>query len=165
MTYEKEIEKANTISDIFEIVKRIVREYLGHEQAGLMVGLTDLGAHQNGFIGAFYSLVSNMIILNKKPMIRILQTKPEYYNYYLFHVILHEYIHAIGSYDEKQTRQLVLEVSTHYFGDEHILTQFAAHIEKFIPHLSFPGYGYQLPEDLNIEFVRGIDKKNTDYIR
>ena len=164
MDYEKELKKAKTFADIFEIVKEMVREFLGAEQTGLLVGVTDLGAHSRGFIGAFYSLNANMIIINKKPLARILQTSPSIYNYYLFHVMLHEYIHSIGSYDEAQTRPLVHEVSHHYFGEGHIVTQLASNIEKFIPNLTYPVQGFQPPQDINIEFVRGIDKKNTNYI-
>ena len=147
------------------IVKGLVMEYLGAEQAGLMVGVSDLGAHSQGFIGAFYSLNSNMIIINKKPLARILQTNPSLYTHYLFHVMLHEYIHSIGSYDERQTRQLVHEMSRHYFGSDHLVTQLSSNIEKFIPNLSYPSIsGFQEPEDINIEFVKGIDRKNINYI-
>ena len=165
MNHETEVKKAKTISDIFEIVKEIVREYIGTEQAGLMVGVSDLGAHSQGFIGAFYSLNSNMIIINKKPLARILQTNPSLYNYYLFHVMLHEYIHSIGSNDEQQTRQLVYEMSHHYFGNNHLVTQLSHNIEKFMPNLAYPNInGFQEPEDINIEFVKGIDRKNINYI-
>ena len=164
MEHEKELKKAKTFADIFEIVKEIVREYIGAEQAGLIVGVTDLGIHNQGFIGAFYSLDANMIIINKKPLARILQTNPSLYNYYLFHVMLHEYVHSIGSYDEAQTRQLVHEISEHYFGNNHVVTQLASNIEKFLPHLTYPVQGFQPPQDINIEFVKGIDRKNTNYI-
>ena len=165
MDYQKELQKAKTISDIFEIVKEMVREYLGMEQAGLMVGVSDLGAHSQGFIGAFYSLNANMILINKKPLARILQTNPSLYIYYLFHVMLHEYIHSIGSYNEGQTRQLVHEISQHYFGNTHTVTQLSSNIEKFIPNLAYPDInGFQEPQNINIEFVKGIDKKNINYI-
>jgi predicted Zn-dependent protease with MMP-like domain len=164
MGYEKNIEKAKNIADIFEIVKDIVLEYLGLDQAGLMVGISDLGAFERGFIGAFYSLNSNMIIINKRPLARILQTDPSLYKYYLFHVILHEYIHSIGSYDEAMTRQLVYEISGHYFGQNHIVTQLASNIERFMPNLAYPVNGFQPPQDINIEFVKGIDRKNIGYI-
>lgn len=164
MDYETRIKKAKTFADIFEIAKDIVREYLGAEQAGLMIGVTDLGSHSNGFVGAFYSLGANMIIINKKPLARILQTNPALYNHYLFHVMLHEYIHSIGSYDEAVTRQLVLEVSMHCFGNNHIATQLASNIEKFMPNLSYPNHNFQPPQDMSIEFVKGIDRKNTNYI-
>ncbi|MBI4452282.1 hypothetical protein HY637_02545 [Candidatus Woesearchaeota archaeon] len=163
MDYDSKIAKARNFSDIFEIVKEAVYEYLGAEQAGLMVGVTDLGSYQNGFIGAFYSFNSNSIIINKRPLARILQTNPSIYNYYLFHVMLHEYIHSIGSYDEAQTRLLVHEISGHYFGNGHVVTQLASNIEKFIPNLTFPE-GLIEPTDINIEFVKGIDRKNINYI-
>ena len=164
MDYEQEIKKAKTFADIFEAVKEIVREFLGTDQAGLLVGVTDLGAHSQGFIGAFYSLDANMIIINKRPLARILQTNPSIYNYYLFHVMLHEYVHSIGSYDEAQTRQLVHEISMHNFGQGHIITELASNIEKFMPNLTYPAHGFVPPQDINIEFVKGIDKKNTNYI-
>ena len=164
MDYEKGIKSAKTIADIFEVVKEMVREYLDLEQAGLMVGITDLGAHNQGFIGAFYSLDANTIIINKKPLARILQTNPSLYNHYLFHIMLHEYIHSIGSFDEAQTRQLVYEMSQHYFGEKHIATQLATNISKFMPSLTYPNTGFQPPKDINIDFIMGIDKKNTNYI-
>jgi len=148
MDYEKELKKAKNFADIFEIAKEIVREYLGAEQAGLMVGVSDLGAFGSGFIGAFYSPESNIIIVNKRPLARILQTNPAIYNYYIFHVMLHEYVHSIGSYDEAMTRQLVLEISRHYFGSSHTVTQLSADISRFMPNLTYPVQGFQPPQDV-----------------
>ena len=105
-----------------------------------------------------------MIIINKKPLARVMQTNPSIYNYYLFHIMLHEYIHSIGSLGEVQTRQLVYEISQHYFGNEHIVTQLATSIEKFMPDLTYPIAGFQPPTDINIDFIMGIDRKNTNYI-
>ena len=164
MDYEKGIKNAKTIADIFEIVKEMVKGYLGQEQAGLMVGVSDLGSFAQGFVGAFYSLEANTIIINKKPLARILQTNPRLYNYYLFHIMLHEYIHSIGSFDEGQTRQLVFEMSHHYFGEKHVATQLATNMAKFMPNLTYPSAGFEQPADVNIEFVKGIDRKNTNYI-
>mgnify|MGYP001604267883 CR=1 FL=1 len=83
MDYEKDIKKAKTFADIFEIVKDLVGEHLGLEQAGLLVGVTDLGSFEKGFIGAFYNMNANMIVINKRPLARIVQTNPALYNYYL----------------------------------------------------------------------------------
>ena len=164
MSYEDRIKKAKTIADIFHIVKAIVSEYLGAEQAGLLVGLTDLGSYRQAFIGAFYSFGSNMIIINKRPLSRILQTNPSLYNYYLFHVLLHEYVHSLGSYDESQTRLLVHEISNHYFGPNHVITQLASDIGKFVPDLVHPDANFQPPEDISVDFIIGIDRSNTGYI-
>ena len=78
--------------------------------------------------------------------------------------MLHEYIHSIGSFDETRTRELVHEISNRYFGKDHIVTQFASNMEKFMPDLTYPAQGFQAPKDINIEFVNGIDRKNTNYI-
>jgi len=78
--------------------------------------------------------------------------------------MLHEYIHSIGALEEAQARQLVYEISKHYFGETHTITKFASDIGEFIPNLSYPIEGYQPPQDANIEFVKGIDIKNTNYI-
>ncbi len=164
MEYETRLERAKAISDIFTIVQDMVSEFLGTDQAGLLLGMTDLGEFGSGFLGAFYSLDANMIIINKRPLGRILQTNPKLYNYYLFHVILHEYIHSIGSFDEAQARQIVFELSNHYFSKGHLVTQLASNIEKFLPNLAYPAQGFQPPQDINIEFVKGIDRKNTNYI-
>lgn len=164
MSYEKQLKKSKTIADIFELVKEMVREFIGADQAGLLVGVTDLGSYEQGFVGAFYSLDANTIIINKRPLNRLLQTKPYLYNNYLFHIMLHEYIHSIGLFDEPKVRQLVYEISQHYFGLEHPVTQLALSIEKFMPNLTYPTKGFQPPEDISIEFVNGIDRKNTNYI-
>ena len=163
MDHRQKLGKAKSISDIFDIVKDIVSKCLGAEQAGLLVGVSDLGSYRNGFVGAFYSLNSNMIIINKRPLARIMQTNPALYKYYLFHIILHEYIHSVGSIDEMQTRQIVYEISAQYFGKGHVVTELANSIEKFMPNLTHPE-GFKEPEDINIEFVKGIDRKNINYI-
>ena len=160
MEYETNITKAKTIADIFDIVKTIVRELIGVDQAGLLVGVSDLGSSNQGFIGAFYSLDANMIIINKSPLRRIRDTKPQLYNYYLFHIMLHEYLHSIGSFDEIQTRQMVYEISRNCFGDEHIITKLATNMSAFIPNLLHPTELPQIQES-NIEFIMG---SNTNYI-
>ena len=164
MIYEDKIKNSRNISDIFEVVKELVNKSVKLEQAGLLVGLSDLGMYNKGFIGAYYSLNANMIIINKKPLKRILETNPQLYKYYLFHIILHEYIHSVGFYDEKQARQVVYEISKNYFGQDHQLTQLALNLEKFLPNLTYPSTDFIPPENPNIEFVRGIDRKNLNYI-
>lgn len=166
MNYEQELMKAKTFADIFDIVRSIVSKFLGVDQAGLMVGLSDLENLGGSFVGAFYSLNANTIVINKKPLNNIKQSKPELYNPYLFHVMLHEYVHSIGVYDEMQVRQLVLEISDYFFGGKHITTQIASNLDKFLPSLIYSSEDFEnsLPEDIGIEFLPGIDRKNTSYI-
>jgi len=163
MHYKKSLEKANSFADIFQLVKKIVQDYLGRDQAGLLVGLSDLGNYGHAFLGAFYSLDANTIVINKKPLNNLKRSKPELYNPYLFHVMLHEYIHSLGIFDEQEVRTLAYEITKEYFGENHLATQIALDLGKFIPHLTL-GMEFEAPEDMNIEFISGIDRDNTDYI-
>lgn len=164
MSFDIELQKCKNIADVFGLVKKIVSLAIGKDQAGLMVGLTDLGTHANAFLGAFYSLNANMIIINKKPLKRIQTTNPMLYKPYIFHILLHEYIHSLGFYDEKQTRILTYAVSKYFFGENHIVTELAANMQKFLPNLVYPPAAMEPPEDLDIEFIPGIDRDNTGYI-
>jgi len=160
--YKKRLEKAKNFADIFDLVKKIVKEHLDTDQAGLLLGLSDLGNYGRSYLGAFYSFDANTIIINKRPLNKIQQTKPNLYNPYVFHVILHEYIHSLGVVDESQVRTLAYEISQKFFGKNHLTTQIAFDLEKFIPNLTFGNF--DPPEDMSIEFISGIDRDNTDYI-
>ena len=165
MGYEQKLLKAKTFADIFDIVKSMALDFLGVEQAGLLVGLTDLGSYGGSFVGAFYSLNANAIIINKRHLGSIRQMSPELYNPYLFHVMLHEYIHSLGVYDEIQVRQLVYEISRHFFGENHIATEIASDLDKFLPNLMHPSEEFESSvQGIGIEFLPGIDRKNTNYI-
>lgn len=162
MNYKKSLEKAKNFADIFKIVKDVVKNYLGTDQAGLLLGLSDLGAYGQSYLGAFYSFDANTIVINKRPLSRIKETNPGLYNPYIFHVMTHEYIHSLGITDENEVRQLVYEITQKAFGKNHLATQIAFNLDKFIPNLTFGDF--EAPEDLSIEFVSGIDRENTDYI-
>lgn len=158
-----ELENAKSIPDIFEVVKKTVKKTLKLDQAGLILGLSDLGISPQAFIGAFYSLNSNMIIMNKAPIKRIKQTNPRIYNSYIFHILLHEYLHSVGFYDEAECRQITIAISHEIFGQEHPVTKFAINPESFFA-LGYGNIDAYSEEDLDIEFVLGFDKSNLGYI-
>jgi hypothetical protein len=164
MDYSKRVKRARSIGDIFAIVRDLVENALGTDQAGLLVGLSDLGCYQNGYIGAYYTPAANTIVINTRPLQGLLQSRPELYNAYLFHVMLHEYIHSLGCYDEQATRFLVEEMSRDFFGSEHEVTQFAANMQELLPDITYASSEFEPPEDVSIDFVLGIDRKNTNYI-
>ncbi|MBI2574615.1 hypothetical protein HYV82_01905 [Candidatus Woesearchaeota archaeon] len=153
---------ARNIPEIFVLVKEAVQKLLGAEQAGLMLGLAELGIKSNGFVGAFYSPSSNIIVMNRTAMKRIRNSNSSIYNDYCFHILLHEYLHSIGFYDEAETRQLTYMVSRELFGEEHMATKLAI------------GYGDILggtyaniqeePRIGDIEFVTGLDRESANYI-
>ncbi len=163
MGFPEQLESARTLADIFEIVKRAVERDLGYARGGLMLALADLGNHPRGFIGAFYPVATNVIVMNKVPLARIKETNPELYKAYAFHVLLHEYLHTVGYLDEVPLRKRVYETSRRLFGEDHLVTKVAEDVTKFFPSLVYPDIAWR-PRELNLELVEGFDRGNTGYI-
>ena len=65
-----DLEVEQNLIDIFENVKDAVRKSEGRSRAGLMLGIQELGSTLNGFIGAYYPVASNIIVINKTPLRR-----------------------------------------------------------------------------------------------
>jgi len=148
----------------FEEVKEIVKITENKSRAGLMLGLQELGASYDGFIGAYFPVSSNIIVLNKSPLKRIIETNSKLIKPYGFHVLLHEYIHSLGFLDEQITRQKTYEISKKYLGENHIATQLSINMKKFFPNLVYPIYGW-IPSQKYppIEIIQGFDKSNTEH--
>jgi hypothetical protein len=158
----KLFEKAETLSDIFEVVKATVEKKTGKSRGGIMLGLANLGNQPNGFFGAFYPVGSNIIVMNNVPLLRIKETDPSLWKPYVFHVQLHEYMHSLGYLSESAVRTRVLTITKKVFGDEHPATLLAANTERFIPHLSYPNVSWQ-PKDLKIKLVEDFDRSSASY--
>lgn len=162
MDFPKRLDEARGLADIFELVKRAVETVLGRSRAGLMLALADLGNHPHGFLGAFYPVASNVIVMNKIPLLRIQDTNPELYNHYAFYVLLHEYLHSVGFVDEAICRQQAHRIAQTLFGPGHLVTQVSEDFSRFFPSLVFPDAAWQ-PQDLRLEFVRGFDRGSASY--
>ena len=63
--FKKELEASKTLADIFEVVKAVVLKSMRKSRGGLMLGMADLGNHPQGFLGAFFTVGSNVIVMNK----------------------------------------------------------------------------------------------------
>ena len=157
------LENAKSLADIFELVKAAVYESLGTSRGGLMLGLADLGNHPHGWMGAFYPVGTNIIVMNKIPLQRIRETRPELYKPYAFHVLMHEYLHSLGHLDEGVVRAKVFSITRSVFGDEHIATKLAKDTTPFFPNLVYPELSWR-PEDLKIDLVEGFDRGSCGYI-
>jgi hypothetical protein len=154
----------NQLIETFEDVKEVVSKTEKRTRAGLMLGLQELGSTMNGFIGAYFPVSSNIIVINKTPIRRLVETNPKIIKPYGFHILLHEYIHSLGFLDEKYTRQKTYEISKKHFGENHIVTQLAINMNKYIPNLVYPVQGWIPPKDIPpIEIIKGFDRSNTDY--
>lgn len=164
--FQEKLERARDIPEIFELVKLAVRKTWGKERSGLMLALSDLGGGPEGFVGAYYPVATNIIVMNRMPLLRIRQKDPHLYRPYIFHILLHEYIHSLGIMDEAETRKRVREISEKVLGPEHPASQLAADITRFMPNLVYPMGGWEPREGQTLELIRGFDRSATDnYIR
>ncbi len=161
--FHTRLEKTKTLADVFEVVKDAVWESRRKSRSGLMLGLANLGNHPQGFFGAFYPVGSNVIVMNKIPLERIKETRPEIYKPYIFHILLHEYMHTLGYLEEGMVRKMVLEITRDVFGDEHLATGMAKDTGHFFHNLVYPGAAWQ-PDDMSMELVPGFDRGSTGYI-
>ena len=161
--YCARLDEAKSLPDIFELVKKLVLKSMGKSRGGLMLGMANLGNHPQGFFGGFFTTGSNVIVLNKIPLQRIMETRPELYKPYVFHVLLHEYIHSLGYLDEADVKQKVYKITKEALGEEHLATQIAADAKVFIKDLAYPGVSWK-PEDEGLELVAGFDRSSVSYI-
>ncbi len=166
---------AKDFSDVFELVELALMKTLNRKRGGIMLGLQDLGASRNYFIGAYHVVGSNWIVINKTPLRKIrmhAKDSDELYNAYLFHVMLHEYIHALGITDERLCREITKDVTLQLFDENHPATKLAVNGLGAL----FPFMRYYTQEDYamlerspdqrgmpRIEIVRGFNRKNTTY--
>ena len=153
----------NYLIETFEEVKNVVQKTESRSRSGLMLGLQEIGASLDGFIGAYYPIASNIIIVNKTPLRRILETDKSLLKPYIFHVLLHEYIHSLGYLNEGTTEKKTYEISRKQFGEHHIITELSTNIRKFFPKLVYPLHGW-IPqiEEQRIELVKGFDFSSTN---
>jgi len=161
--YRSRLDEAKSLPDIFELVKSLVLKSMSKSRGGLMLGMANLGNNPQGYFGGFFTTGSNVIVLNKIPLQRIKETRPELYKPYVFHVLLHEYIHSLGYLDEADVKQKVYKITKEALGEEHLATQIAADAKVFIKDLAYPGVSWK-PEDEGLELVAGFDRSSVSYI-
>lgn len=161
--FSARLERAGSLADIFELVKLAVWNSRKKSRAGIMLGLANLGNHPGGFFGAFYPVGSNVIVLNKVPLQRIQETRPELYKPYLFHVMLHEYLHTLGYLSEDRVRAMVVEITAYAFGDAHLATKIALDTVPFFGNLVYPEAAWKA-DDMKMELVGGFDRGSAGYI-
>lgn len=161
--YRSRLDEAKSLPDIFELVKSLVLKSMSKSRGGLMLGMANLGNNPQGYFGGFFTTGSNVIVLNKIPLQRIMETRPELYKPYVFHVLLHEYIHSLGYLDEADVKQKVYKITKDALGEEHLATQIAADARFFIKDLAYPGVSWKA-DDEGLELVAGFDRSSVSYI-
>lgn len=158
----KNLDKSVTIADIFEVVKEAVWKAMRRSRAGLDLGLVELGNQPGGLLGAYYVSGSNIIIMNETPLKRIQETNPELLNPYMFSVLLHEYLHSLGYFDEEKVKSMAYEVSFEIFGKGNVVTGIAKDMSKYFPYIIYPEGAPKI--DAPVKIVRDFDRSSIRYI-
>ena len=120
----EQLDNSENFGDVFEIVKKSVKEQLGKERAGLMLVLADLPMH----LGAFHGVGTNSIVMNRVLLDRIVKggNSRIQVNSFVYSILLHEYLHSLGLTEETEVRSLVHDISSKTFGNDHPASKIAA---------------------------------------
>lgn len=171
--YAGRVDDARGLPELFDVVKDLVDAELDRSRTGLMLGLSRLGLSPNGYLGGYFVLGSNAIVVNRDVLDHVELEHPEHYNAYAFNILLHEYLHTVGYLDEAHLRGVVHELVREAFGPEHPATWIAAAMDPaarddqapaFFRRLAMPRYGWKPPGEPRIEYVRGFDPRASPYI-
>jgi hypothetical protein len=163
--YIEAYESAVTLPDMFEVVKELVECELGRHRAGLMLGMVDLGISHGGFVGAYFVVGGNAIVVNRQALAVIKHRQPELEKPYQFYLLLHEFLHAVGIIDEAQCRGTSASLAAKAFGDGHDVTRIARDFGAIFRNIIQPGYGFMPPEDASMEIISGFDRSSVNYIQ
>jgi len=156
------VDKLNECSDfscIFELVKAAVEITMNRRRVGLILGLSNLPS----YIGAFHQIGSNFIVMNKKLLKEVVRRgNRKLINSYIFHILLHEYLHSLGYLNEQETQVLTHAISEKVFGSKHLVTLIARYGIGSI--LSGIKLEHHEPRGIgDIEIVEDFEKDNLNY--
>lgn len=160
MNFENNLYECSDFSCIFSLVKRLVESTIGIRRAGLSLGLTDLPIQ----IGAFHQLGSNFIIMNKRLLEEVAKSGDrKLINSYIFHVLLHEYIHSLGFINEQETQILTHDISQKVLGKNHPATLIARQgIGSVFSDFNITPTN-NIQEMKEIEIVKDFEMENLNY--
>lgn len=121
--YRNRLETAKTYGEVWNIVRDSVDFYLHKRRSSMMLFLDDLPLQ----LGAYHSIGTNNIVLNRR-LVQIVEAALESkraVNALVYSLLLHEYLHALGEYSEREVRRLVYKVSKKCFGEDYIVAVLA----------------------------------------
>ena len=151
---------AKSFSEIWELVKKNTKEVLGAQRAGMMLFLDDLPLN----IGAYHQYGTNNIVLNRA-LVQIVEATTTYrqlVNAFVYVLLLHEYLHALGYIEESEVRPLVYEVAKESFSEDSVTTKLALQGPWSILK-NIPLHAIKAPKRI-IEIVKDFERDNQKYI-
>ena len=160
MNLSNSLDQCTDFSCIFSLVKEAVEKTLDKRRVGLSLGLMSLSIH----IGAFHQLGSNFIIMNRNLLEEVIKTEDiGLINAYIFHILLHEYLHSLGYASEEETRWLTHRITEKALGPNHPSTLLARYgISYVFPDISSILHG-RTERIRGIEIVTEFETDNMNY--
>jgi len=158
--YRSRLDTAQGFGDVWEIAKDSVKDSLGEYRVGMMLFLDDLPLQ----LGAYHPLGTNNIVLNRT-LVQIAEaaTKSKrLVNAFVYSLLVHEYLHALGHIPEAEVRPLVYRISRKCFGEDHVVTRLAEKSPWALLR-GVPLSEIEAPKRV-IEIVRDFEKSNQKYI-
>ena len=115
-------------------------------------------------LGAYHPLGTNNIVLNRA-LVQIVEAAAKskrLVNAFVYSLLVHEYLHALGHAPEAKVRRLVYEISRECFGEDHIVTRLAEKSPWALLR-GVPLSGIEAPRRA-MEIVKDFEKPNQRYI-
>jgi hypothetical protein len=157
--FRKKYDEAESFAEIFEVIKEGVERIFRRSRSGLMLAFQDLGVHPHGFVGAFHPIGSNVIVMNKAILKIIENQKPSLLKAYVFHVLMHEYLHTLGVLNERHTELFTYDVNLQLFGRDHEATRMSFNFDRILPEIILPGFAL-MPRERSIDVLNDFEKTN-----
>jgi hypothetical protein len=157
--YRSRINKAEGFSEVWEIVKDTVEDSLGEHRRGMMLFLDNLPLH----LGAYHPFGTNNIVLNRT-LVEIVEAakSKRLVNAFVYSMLVHEYLHALGHIPEAEVCSLAYRISRECFGEDHIVTRLAERSPWALLR-EIPLRGIEAPRRA-MEIVKDFEKPNEKYI-
>ncbi|PVX23642.1 MAG: hypothetical protein CW691_10005 [Candidatus Bathyarchaeum sp.] len=154
------IDEAEGFKGVWEIVKETVKVCLGKQRLHMLLFLDDLPLH----LGAYHQLGTNNIVLNRSlvNIVEAVTKSKKLVNAFVYSILTHEYLHALGHVSEAEVRSLVCDVSKECFGDDHIVTTLAEQTPWALIK-GVPLNGLKVPKQA-MELIKDLEKPNHTYI-
>ncbi|TRO54352.1 hypothetical protein E2P63_01375 [Candidatus Bathyarchaeota archaeon] len=160
MSYRSRIEEVEGFRGVWELVKETVKATLGEHRLGMLLFLDDLPLH----LGAYHQVGTNNIVLNRS-LLNIVETvtkSRKLVNAFVYSILTHEYLHALGHISEAEVHSLVYDVSKRCFGEDHIVTTLAEKTPWMLLK-GIPLRGIAVNKQ-NMELIKDLEKPNQRYI-
>ncbi|HEV2448876.1 MAG TPA: hypothetical protein VGU43_00495 [Thermoplasmata archaeon] len=155
------LDGAGGYDDVFSVVRAAVWRHIHRERTGLGLGLARLPPQ----LGGYWPVTGNLIVLNESLVdsVRGHLGSPREVNGFLFVLLTHEYLHALGYLEELPCRRMTAEVARSVLGPDHPASRLASgdlwQMLPFLRDAPFDGASH-------LRIVSGFDRAATaTYIR